>query len=90
MEACYPDPVLYSALDQNLQEIRLLTVEDVAGSSEIACRLNTISLDHNPQFTALSYVWGDPALTQDMCGHVPTARKSTESAVGGIEWSRNG
>ena len=66
MEPCYPNPVLYSALDQNLQEIRLLTVEDVAGSSEIACRLNTISLDHNPQFTALSYVWGDPALTQDI------------------------
>lgn len=52
---------LYDSLDESRREIRLITLlpsEDDEG--EIACLLETASLDDEPEYAALSYVWGDP------------------------------
>jgi hypothetical protein len=42
------------------QEIRTLTLKPGAFNDPINCVLNTVSLTNHPQYTALSYVWGDP------------------------------
>ena len=33
---------------------------------DIEVQLNVVSLDDEPQFEALSYVWGDPNITRDI------------------------
>ncbi|KAH0538830.1 hypothetical protein FGG08_004606 [Glutinoglossum americanum] len=50
----------YTPLDASKHEIRLL--ELLPGDSEDIphCRLTHTSLDHEPQYVALSYAWGDP------------------------------
>ncbi|KAK0640643.1 heterokaryon incompatibility protein-domain-containing protein, partial [Cercophora newfieldiana] len=55
----------YHPLDEASQKIRLLRIHPPSEeSSEIECTLYTARLDDNPQFTALSYAWGDPDITQ--------------------------
>jgi hypothetical protein len=50
---------IYSPLDTKKREIRVLTIdEQTPESSLVACSLNTVSLDDQPNFTALSYCWG--------------------------------
>jgi hypothetical protein len=47
-------------------EIRLLTILPGKDGDEIKCSLETVSLDHNPSYEAISYVWGDPAEKRDI------------------------
>jgi hypothetical protein len=58
-------PLTYEKLDADRSEIRLLKVriEDVGG---IQCELKTHSLNSNPTYSALSYVWGDPNVTKEI------------------------
>jgi hypothetical protein len=58
---------LYSPLDLELKQIRILTL--LPGSSEDPIKgfLGTMSLDDNPEYEALSYVWGDPKITHLIC-----------------------
>jgi hypothetical protein len=51
---------IYSPLDSSKHQIRLLeiTPSDVE-DSPIVCRLHVVSLDEDPKYTALSYVWGE-------------------------------
>jgi len=46
----------YLPLNNSRQEIRLLDI--IATTPEIVCKLSTVSLQDNPKFYALSYVWG--------------------------------
>lgn len=50
----------YGPLNQERNEIRLLTILPGKWSSEVCCTLETVSMDDDPDYYALSYVWGDP------------------------------
>ncbi|CAI9637141.1 unnamed protein product [Alternaria burnsii] len=54
---------MYSPLDALRKEIRLLHVHSGAWNDDLECHLETVSLDDNPRFYAISYVWGDPNIT---------------------------
>jgi hypothetical protein len=71
---------VYTSLNPNKNEIRLLKVLGGYQAKEklepLQYKLITVSMDHNPRFTALSYVWGDPNDTEQIdvnggCLHVP-------------------
>lgn len=54
---------IYSPLDTGKHEIRVLTVlEQTPDSTLVDCSLKIVSLDDQPNFTALSYCWGAPQL----------------------------
>ncbi|KAJ9137699.1 HET-domain-containing protein [Pleurostoma richardsiae] len=58
---------LYSHLDPEKSEIRVITLSPAKDeNSGIQCSLRTVSLDEKPRFDALSYVWGDVAVTDDI------------------------
>lgn len=63
---------LYSKLDITRREIRLLQIEAAAPEEPIHSTLQVVSLDDNPEYLALSYVWGDPQATRSIVvnGHV--------------------
>ena len=54
----------YAPLDASQRQTRLLSIATKDGM--LTCNLHTVSLMDNeiPQFTALSYVWGDPTPTE--------------------------
>ena len=58
---------LYRPLDPSKSEIRLLEIlggDDLDhDGGPVRCRLSTVSLDDDPDFCALSYVWGDSSVT---------------------------
>lgn len=56
--------VQYRQLDPQKSEIRLVTLLPGKPCDAIQCTLSTASLDENPTFAALSYVWGDPSATK--------------------------
>jgi len=52
--------VLYAPLNDEKAEVRIVDVlPDDEPTSQIRCEMNTISLEQDPNFHALSYVWGD-------------------------------
>lgn len=44
----------------NSSELRLLLLQPGEFHARICCSLSTRTLNHNPSYEALSYVWGDP------------------------------
>ncbi|KAF4449597.1 hypothetical protein F53441_7164 [Fusarium austroafricanum] len=52
---------LYTPLDRSRQEIRLIEIISI---EPIICHLITVSLDDNPTFSAISYLWGDAENTE--------------------------
>jgi Heterokaryon incompatibility protein (HET) len=55
---------IYKALDTHRQEIRLLVILPATDhTAPIECNLREVSLEENPVYTALSYTWGDPNVT---------------------------
>jgi hypothetical protein len=48
----------YRALDATKKEIRLLTLQPGQWDDVVECRLHIVSLDDQPVYEALSYVWG--------------------------------
>ncbi|KAN0115561.1 HET domain containing protein [Hyaloscypha variabilis] len=57
--------VIYDALCSSKSEIRLLKVHP-SNDGVIQCNLTKCSLDTDPEYYALSYVWGDPAATKNI------------------------
>ncbi len=49
----------YSPLDSSKREIRLIKVQPTCPGGVVECSLYHVSLDDNPFYAALSYVWGD-------------------------------
>ncbi|EKG14521.1 Heterokaryon incompatibility [Macrophomina phaseolina MS6] len=56
-------PLSYSPLDPKRRQIRLLTLHPGSWRARIRCSLTTVSLLDEPDYEALSYVWGDPQST---------------------------
>ena len=51
---------IYQPLEH--REIRIIALAPGKWDDEIECSLKTLSLDDDPSYEALSYVWGDPKL----------------------------
>ncbi|KAJ4353554.1 uncharacterized protein N0V89_005284 [Didymosphaeria variabile] len=79
----------YNPLNVERHEIRLLKLlspgsgPSLAKSALVNCTLEHVSLDENPKYQALSYVWGNPALTTPICvdGKVFQATFNLEAAL---------
>ncbi|KAG8169933.1 hypothetical protein KVR01_000678 [Diaporthe batatas] len=50
---------VYQALDAANSEIRVIILHKGPRDQQLSCNLRTVSLDDQPEFHALSYVWGD-------------------------------
>lgn len=58
---------LYEKLKEGSLEIRLLEIiPSVEEHEMLKLQLHTVSLKDDPKYTALSYVWGDPAVTESV------------------------
>ena len=60
---------IYAPLES--RQIRVMALSPATVLTDpIACTLSTVSLASGPYFAALSYVWGDPAITEpiEVCG----------------------
>ncbi|KAK0744662.1 heterokaryon incompatibility protein-domain-containing protein [Apiosordaria backusii] len=55
-----PPKLKYEALNPNKNSIRILRLLPGRWIDDIQCELQTASLDDNPAYEALSYVWGNP------------------------------
>jgi hypothetical protein len=67
MDATIPT-YTYEPLDEVKNEIRLLHLDE-AGMSYSApprLRVSQVALDTNPNYVALSYVWGDPTVVKSI------------------------
>ncbi|KAM7211348.1 Heterokaryon incompatibility protein (HET) domain containing protein [Rhypophila decipiens] len=53
-----------SPLDRTSRDIRILSLKPGKRTDPIVCTLSTTSLDDNPRYEALSYVWGDPSICE--------------------------
>ena len=63
------DPVIYRPLGPISRQIRLLKLHPGTEVEDIECHLEHVSLEDNPGFTALSYVWGDLTNTRTILPH---------------------
>jgi len=57
--------ILYSARPTT-HSTRLLTIYGGAGAAEVRCGLETVELDNSPPYEALSYVWGDANMSEEI------------------------
>ncbi|KAL2672716.1 hypothetical protein Neosp_013430 [[Neocosmospora] mangrovei] len=55
---------LYANLRMHGRQIRL--IEITSTQPEIVCKLEVVSLENGPAYSALSYVWGDPEITRSV------------------------
>ncbi|KAH6703978.1 heterokaryon incompatibility protein-domain-containing protein [Leptodontidium sp. MPI-SDFR-AT-0119] len=55
--------LFYSSLDGRRREIRVLILEPGRRGASVVCSTRTVSLEESPEYTALSYVWGDALYT---------------------------
>jgi Heterokaryon incompatibility protein (HET) len=65
MEKYVERSLTYEKLDPPKSEIRLLEIW-LSDDGCVQCKLTKCSLNDNPTYYALSYVWGDPTVTQDI------------------------
>lgn len=56
------NPGVYSGLNTNSQEVRVLKLLPGGWSDVIQCQMSRVLLEENPDYEALSYVWGDSLL----------------------------
>ncbi|KAL9107735.1 MAG: hypothetical protein Q9187_008387, partial [Circinaria calcarea] len=66
MDASSKDQLVYQPLDQELREIRILTILPGAYKSPIECTLENAPLFDVDEYEALSYTWGDPKITTEI------------------------
>jgi hypothetical protein len=60
---------IYETLNEERREIRLLVLEpprDTDTEPAVEYSMKVFSLNENPQYVALSYVWGSSAVTEDI------------------------
>ncbi|KAE9379795.1 HET-domain-containing protein [Stipitochalara longipes BDJ] len=55
-----PENFVYTALNTEKHEIRLVHLQPRDSTEAIECSINTTNLDEKPSFEALSYEWGRP------------------------------
>ncbi|KAH7116474.1 heterokaryon incompatibility protein-domain-containing protein, partial [Dactylonectria estremocensis] len=71
---------IYAPLNPSNSDIRLLEVVSL-DQGAISCNLIHLSLRENPTFAALSYVWGDPSIVEDITVNGHTALVTTNLAA---------
>ncbi|OTA54026.1 HET-domain-containing protein [Hypoxylon sp. EC38] len=73
---------LHESFSDPRSEIRLLEIDE-KHSDEFRWKMSIFSLKENPHFTALSYVWGDPAATERITvnGHFVSVTANLASAL---------
>ncbi|KAH6625452.1 heterokaryon incompatibility protein-domain-containing protein [Boeremia exigua] len=71
-EALERNPWERTPLSPELSDIRVLRIRKDISSAAIRCELLVVSLDDNPDFEVLSYVWGDCSITKSI--HVDEVR----------------
>jgi hypothetical protein len=54
---------LYTPLNGNKNEFRILHLRSGKWEDEIECTLEVVSSEDCPEYVTLSYVWGDPSRT---------------------------
>ncbi|KAF5537742.1 heterokaryon incompatibility het-6 [Fusarium mexicanum] len=59
-------PPLYQPLDKNKREIRLLEILSSTPDGKVNCKLHTALLTSDLYYTCISYVWGDPKVTEEI------------------------
>ncbi|KAM0421305.1 hypothetical protein ACHAPT_010834 [Fusarium lateritium] len=63
----------YQPLDNPGKQIRLIEILSESPDEKVSCKLHTVSLDAKPYYICLSYVWGDPSITDEiLVNGVPT------------------
>ena len=81
---------MYNPLSTEKQEIRVLHMHSAPDPShDIECTLATVSLQGNPVYEALSYVWGDANLTETISVDGEPF-EATTNLVAGLREIRNG
>ena len=85
---------IYSSLDPSRNQIRVLHLSPGReNDDELYCTLSTVSLDDDPQYEALSYVWGDTSEDEPsiMLGERELkVRRNLHSALQGIRYLDRG
>ncbi|KAF8533048.1 heterokaryon incompatibility protein-domain-containing protein [Trichophaea hybrida] len=78
-----PGPYQYTALSTERDEIRLVILRQGNFSDSVQCDIKTASLSDVPQYTALSYTWGDPTKTAPISleGHIFKATINLKDAL---------
>ncbi|KAI0542819.1 heterokaryon incompatibility protein-domain-containing protein [Xylaria digitata] len=73
----------YTPLNPSKKEIRLLTLLDGGWNDRIKCELRVVSLDDQPKYEALSYVWGSPndVVDVDVNGIAFSATRNLHAAL---------
>lgn len=74
----------YKKLDESRSEIRLLEIfPSIEEDETLKLQLHTVSPKDDPKYTALSYVWGDPAITENVIlnGKIITIGANLASAM---------
>lgn len=69
---------------QGPNEIRLLTIHPAPFQEQIQCSLASTSLVPLPRYEAISYVWGDPPSTHDICVNGQTLSIRPNLVVGNV------
>ncbi|KAF4490826.1 Heterokaryon incompatibility protein 6, OR allele [Colletotrichum fructicola Nara gc5] len=72
---------LYEALDPEDKQIRLIRVDSGLETAQITVTLEIASLKDEPSFAALSYVWGDPTITEEISVNGHTSRVTNNLAA---------
>ncbi|KAM0806950.1 putative Heterokaryon incompatibility domain-containing protein [Seiridium cardinale] len=57
-------PPIYAPLVSSQSQIRTIILHSGQFNEDIQCSFHIVSLDGNLEYEALSYVWGDPTITQ--------------------------
>ncbi|KAH9207768.1 heterokaryon incompatibility protein-domain-containing protein, partial [Leptodontidium sp. 2 PMI_412] len=81
---------LYSPLASE-NEIRLLCLLSGVGEDPIECTLQHANLEHNPNYEALSYVWGSPTSSEsiEISGKEYFIRENLSSALQHLRHPQN-
>ena len=74
---------VYEKLSLDRQEIRLCTLQPAAKYRPLSCSLSVQSLHSKPEYETLSYVWGDPSLSNEIIanGSVIKLTKNLHTAL---------
>ncbi|KAM0546019.1 hypothetical protein ACHAPJ_011033 [Fusarium lateritium] len=57
---------LYQPLNTDRREIRLLEIISKSPNDKVECKLHTVPLTPETYYVCLSYVWGDPSITEEI------------------------
>lgn len=60
------DRRLYQPLDRNSRETRLIEILSTHPDETIKCKLHTVTLTPDTYYVCISYVWGDPSITEEI------------------------